>query len=61
VAEQIMTLSKIIVFYTGDSFNHFKPVTKKNSMELFGKKQNEAHKYLKENKWIFSTRMILKK
>jgi hypothetical protein len=46
---EILTLAKYQAFFIGDKFNHFKVVSKKNLLEIFGNKEKEIQKYLKEN------------
>lgn len=60
VAKEILTLTKYSVFYIGDRFNHFKIANKNNLLEMYNKKEDQVHKYLKEHKVDFSKEEDLK-
>ncbi len=46
VAQQILTFSENYTYYFGDKFSQFKPASRKNVMEMFGKLKPGLEKYL---------------
>ncbi len=58
---EILTLAKYQVLFIGDKFNHFKVVNKKNLLEIFGNKEKEIQKYLKENSVNFYSEEDMRK
>ncbi len=61
IPNEILTLAKYQAFFVGDKFNHFKVVNKKNLLEIFGNKEKELQKYLKENSVNFYNEEDIKK
>ncbi len=49
VAKEILTFTENRVWYFGDKFNRFKQASKKNIMEMFGKKKPGLEKFLDDN------------
>lgn len=49
VVQDVLTLNKSRVFFIGNRFQYFLPVNKKNLLEMYGTRQKEVSKYLKEN------------
>lgn len=50
---KVLILHKKSTYFIGDNFNHFLPVSKKNSYKLFNKKKPAIDAFLKENKIVF--------
>ena len=48
VVQDVLTLNKSQVLFIGNRFQYFLPVNKKNLMEIYGTRQKEVSKYLKE-------------
>lgn len=54
VVQEVITIRKSTIFFIGDKFQNFLPVSKKNLMEIYGSRQKEISNYLKVNRVQFS-------
>jgi hypothetical protein len=56
-----LLLVKETLYYIGDSYNHFLPVSKRNIMKLFGRQEASIEQYFRDNNVRFNNEDDLKK
>ncbi len=53
VARELITLGKVNILYTGDKFNQFREVNRKNLMQIYSRKSKELDAYLRTHDVAF--------
>lgn len=61
VLREYVTFSEYNYFFIGDAYNHFKPLTKKNLMNMYAKQQGAVEKFISDQSINFLNEEDVKK